>query len=134
MKVTATTLPRKSASVTCAPSCEVSANSGAGAIFGSGGSSEACCGASRESASRRHASRHERRKRQDERRPHAQPFSSRLSSLKKRQSVPCAMILLGFDLIMPASRSRKRVETDGILGVVVAPLACSGISFSVWSA
>ena len=44
---------------------------------------------------------------QDERRPHAQPFSSRLSSLKNRQSVPSAMILLGFDLIMPASRSRS---------------------------
>ena len=32
------------------------------------------------------------------------------------------MILLGFDLIMPASRSRKRVETDGVLRIVVAPL------------
>ena len=38
---------------------------------------------------------------------HDQPFSSRLSSLKKRQSVPWAMILLGADLIMPASRSRR---------------------------
>ena len=37
----------------------------------------------------------------------AQVFSSRLSSLKKRQSVPCAMILLGVDLIMPASCSRN---------------------------
>ena len=36
IKVTATTLPRKSVSVTGAPSCEVKANSGAGAIFGSG--------------------------------------------------------------------------------------------------
>src|ERR1700745_2670519 len=33
----------------------------------------------------------------------SQPFSSRFSSLKKRQSVPCAMILLGADLIIPAS-------------------------------
>ena len=49
----------------------------------------------------------QRRKRQDERRPHAQPFSSRLSSLRNRQSVASAMILLGFDLIMPASRSRS---------------------------
>src|SRR6516225_9650281 len=30
------------------------------------------------------------------------PFSSRLSSLKKRHSVPCAMMLLGDDLISPA--------------------------------
>jgi hypothetical protein len=36
-----------------------------------------------------------------------QPFSSRLSWLKKRQSVPSAMILLGVDLIMPTSRSRS---------------------------
>ena len=35
MNVTATTLPRKSARFTSAPSCEVSANSGAGAICGS---------------------------------------------------------------------------------------------------
>lgn len=32
-----------------------------------------------------------------------QLFSSRLSSLKKRQSVPCELILLGVDLIMPDS-------------------------------
>src|SRR5437764_1647657 len=36
-----------------------------------------------------------------------QPFSSRLSSLKKLQFVPCTRILLGVDLIMPASRSRS---------------------------
>ena len=36
-----------------------------------------------------------------------QLFSSRFSSLKKRQSVPCAMIVLGLDLIMPTSRSRS---------------------------
>jgi len=36
-----------------------------------------------------------------------QPFSSRLSSLRNRQSVASAMILLGSDLIMPASRSRS---------------------------
>src|SRR5205807_825537 len=33
--------------------------------------------------------------------------SSRFSSLKKRQSAPCAMILLGDDLIIPASRSPR---------------------------
>src|SRR5882762_3597501 len=38
--VVATTLPRKSARLTGAPSCDVKVNSGAGAIFGSGGSSE----------------------------------------------------------------------------------------------
>jgi hypothetical protein len=46
----------------------------------------------------------------------SQPFSSRFSSLKKRQSVPCAMILLGADLIIPASRSRrekKRIVSSG---------------------
>ena len=34
-------------------------------------------------------------------------FSSRLSSLKKRQSVPSGIIRAGLDLIRPASRSRK---------------------------
>ena len=38
---------------------------------------------------------------------HTHVFSSRLSSLKKRQSVPCAMILFGADLIMPASCNRS---------------------------
>jgi hypothetical protein len=36
-----------------------------------------------------------------------QPFSSRLSSLRKRQFVPSAIILPGANLIMPASRSRS---------------------------
>ena len=44
---------------------------------------------------------------EDDRRPHHQPLSSSLSSLKNRQSVACARILLGVDLIMPASRSRS---------------------------
>src|SRR5262245_36334089 len=43
----------------------------------------------------------------NERRPYAQLLSCCFSSLKKRQSVPCAMILLGLDLMMPASRRRK---------------------------
>ena len=34
-------------------------------------------------------------------------FSSRLSSFRKRQSVPSAMIVLGFDRIMPTSYSRS---------------------------
>ena len=50
---------------------------------------------------------HRRQLQDRERRPSAQPFSSRLSWLKKRQSVPCAMILLGVDLIMPASYNRN---------------------------
>jgi hypothetical protein len=37
----------------------------------------------------------------------AQLFSSRLSSLKKRQSVPWVMILVGVDLIMPDSCNRS---------------------------
>ena len=37
----------------------------------------------------------------------AHVFSSFLSSLKKRQSVPWAMIFCGLDLIMPTSRSRS---------------------------
>jgi hypothetical protein len=36
-----------------------------------------------------------------------QPFSSRLSSLRKRQSVASAIILLGVSLIMPTSRRRS---------------------------
>ena len=39
--------------------------------------------------------------------PTHQLFSSRWSSLKKRQSVPCVMILVGVDLIMPASCNRR---------------------------
>jgi len=42
-----------------------------------------------------------------ERRPSIHPFSSRLSSLRKRQSVASAMSLLGVSLIMPASRNRS---------------------------
>jgi len=38
---------------------------------------------------------------------HSQFFSSRLSSLRKRQSVPLAIIVLGLDLIRPASWSRN---------------------------
>jgi hypothetical protein len=34
-------------------------------------------------------------------------FSSFFSSLKNRQSVPCAMIFCGLDLIMPASLRRS---------------------------
>src|SRR6516165_3402779 len=37
----------------------------------------------------------------------AQLFSSRLSSLKKRQSVPWVMILVGVDLIIPDSCNRS---------------------------
>jgi hypothetical protein len=39
--------------------------------------------------------------------PFDHPFSSFLSSLKKRQSVPWAMIFCGFDLIIPISFSRR---------------------------
>ena len=44
-------------------------------------------------------------RRQDRQLSHA--FSSRLSSLKKRQSVPSAMICCGVDLIMPTSWRRS---------------------------
>jgi multiple sugar transport system substrate-binding protein len=40
-------------------------------------------------------------------RAEAQAFSSRLSSFRKRQSVPSARIAFGVDLIMPTSRSRS---------------------------
>src|SRR5262249_47579224 len=46
----------------------------------------------------------------------AHTFSSRLTSSRKRQSVASAMILLGFDLIMPTSRSRReknRIVSSG---------------------
>jgi hypothetical protein len=39
--------------------------------------------------------------------PHPYTFSSRLSSFKKRQSVPSAMILCGLALIKPASRKPR---------------------------
>ena len=127
MKVTATTLPRKSASVTGAPSCEVSANSGAGAIFGSGGSSDGVLRDVTGKHQQQRRQRHDHHKRQDECRPHDQLFSSRLSSLRKRQSVASAMSLLGLDLIMPTSRSRKRIESDRVLGVVLAPLVVGDV-------
>ena len=40
-------------------------------------------------------------------RPLAHVFNSRLISLRKRQSVPVAMIFCGLDLIIPPSRSRN---------------------------
>ena len=133
MKVTATTLPRKSASVTGAPSCEVSANSGAGAIFGSGGSRRGVLRGVARKRQQQRRQRHKRRKRQDERRPHVQPFNSRLSSLRNRQSVASAMILLGFDLIMPASRSRSAQNRIVSSGSYSRHLLY-GTSFSVCSA
>src|SRR6266487_593933 len=45
--------------------------------------------------------------RQNDRHQHDQPFSSRLSSFRKRQSVASARILLGLTLIMPAWCSRS---------------------------
>src|SRR4029450_13049016 len=104
MKVTATTLPRKSASETCAPSCEVNANAGEGAILGEPFLLGGVVGSIMRWR-RRHRRHHGECK--NEHRPHAQLFSSCFSSLKNRQSVPCAMILLGLDLMMPASRRRK---------------------------
>ena len=38
---------------------------------------------------------------------HGYAFNSRLSSFKKRQSVPSAMIFCGLDLMKPASRRRR---------------------------
>ena len=52
----------------------------------------------------------------------AHAFSSRLSSLRKRQSVPSARSLLGLDLIMPGLVQAQRVEAHGVLGVELAPL------------
>jgi hypothetical protein len=51
---------------------------------------------------RRRRHRRQHGESENERRPHVQLFSSCFSSLKKRQSVPCEMILLGLDLVMPA--------------------------------
>ena len=100
MKVTATTLPRNAPSVTSAPSWEVRAKSGAAPIVGSRCSSAASCAcasgghASSPSAMTSAASM-------------AYAFSSRLSSFKKRQSVPSARSAFGLELIMPASCSRS---------------------------
>src|SRR5262249_59744275 len=187
MKVTATTLPCKSASETRVPSCEVNANAGVGAILGSRccltgwwGASCAAVGvtdASMASAKTNtvhmlssSASQYKSRELwqggwsllpaeppeqtpfhcQSRLRPrsrtawsagcgefgsatswasllpelsldeycrwHGQAFSSRLSSLRKRQSAASAIILLGLDLIMPTSRSRKeknRIVSSG---------------------
>src|SRR5215467_115740 len=63
--------------------------------------------------------------------PHA--FSSFLSSLRKRQSVPWAMIFCGLDLIIPAScrrSARKRTVSSGSSSRHLP----NGISFRVWSA
>src|SRR5262249_34247314 len=55
---------------------------------------------------RQHKSR-SRHNRKGKRRPHRQPFISRLSWLKKRKSVPSARILLGVALMKPDSFSRS---------------------------
>src|SRR5215467_7177142 len=63
--------------------------------------------------------------------PHA--FSSFLSSSRKRQSVPWAMIFCGLDLIIPASckrSARKRTVSSGSSSRHLP----NGISFRVWSA
>ena len=49
------------------------------------------------------------------------PFSSRFSSLRKRQSVPSAMICCGVDLIRPASCSRSEKNLQRVLRVEVSP-------------
>ena len=46
-----------------------------------------------------------RQQRRQDRSPY--PFSSLFSSLRKRQSVPWAMIFCGLDLMIPASCSRS---------------------------
>ena len=67
----------------------------------------------------------------------AHAFSSRLSSLRKRQSVPLAMIWFGLDLIMSTSWSRnatKRSESfrvelaPAIVGQLPEPLECEIVS------
>ena len=102
MKVTATALPRNWFSATSAPSCARRTKSGAGPITGSpewswavgaAGVDPASTVASRIGAARI-----------------AQAFSSRLSSLRKRQSVCSAMTVCGMDLVKPASFSRSAYQ------------------------
>ena len=75
-----------------------------GAIFGSGLLLEGLLRGIMDRHQQQGGQHHER---EGGRHPHGQLFSSRLSSLKKRQSLPAAMILFGLDLIIPASRSRN---------------------------
>ena len=109
MKVTATTLPRKSRSATGAPSCEVSAKSGAGPIFG------------RRSSERRERRACQHGEAEHKCRPPLHAFSSRLSSFRKRQSVPSAMILLRARLDHAHLVQPQRVEAQRVLGVELAP-------------
>jgi hypothetical protein len=51
----------------------------------------------------------------------AHAFSSRLSSLRKRQSVPSAISWLGLDLIMPTSRRRSAENHSESSGIELAP-------------
>ena len=60
-------------------------------------------------------------------------FSSRLISFRKRQSVPSAMILLGLDLIMPISWSRRAKNRSESSASNSHQLAY-GISVSAWRA
>ncbi len=65
-------------------------------VVSGGGSPEACPGGHPEQPCRP-------RDTAQEVTPGDHPFNSFFSSLRNRQSVPCAMIFCGLDLIMPAS-------------------------------
>ena len=104
MKVTATTFPRRSPSDRRPPSVLVSVNSGAGPIFDSRPPSFALWAmASVDTVTMVRATRTAT----VTRRRTIYPLSSRLSSLRNRQSVLCAMIFFGLDLMNPASCNRS---------------------------
>ena len=89
MNATATTLPRRSSSLTSLPSWEISVKSGAAPIVGSRCSCPASWATAAPPAARSPARRRPA--------PCAHAFSSRFSSLRKRQSVPSARSAFGLD-------------------------------------
>ena len=102
MNVTATTLPRKSASVTSAPSWEVSAKSGAAPIVGS-----RCSCSGRPHAPAPAPARSAAPSAMISSRAHGSRLQLALELVRKRQSVPSARSSFGLDLIMPTSCRRS---------------------------
>src|SRR5216684_8014436 len=118
MKVTATTLPRKSARLTCAPSCEVKVNAGAGAICGSGCSSEMRSAASRGHASISNASSN------NVRTTAVRMISALQLALEFVHETPVRSFcndLVGIRLDHAAFAQPQRVEPDRVFGIVIAP-------------
>src|ERR1700730_16464397 len=118
MKATAITLPRKSARLTGAPSCEVNVNSGAGAIFGSCNSENASSRESCRATSITDASITSVKKNGDR-------MSALQLALELVEESPIRAVsndLVGIGLDHASLPQPQRIESDRVLGVVVAPL------------